>query len=976
MSRKRLGIAALAASTFLGMASAQEAPIPVSAPVIEIDAGRSDHLLRDDADTAAFALDINGWDFGFSYATETPVFADERQRFAVSIGKEFENQRFNAAVRSRIGGETAENAVHGLWEHGKAGSRRFGVEGAFGTRDFAEYLLDKKTQGHVRAFYTTPKGIELSVFGSEQATPDLLSGSSFMLGLPRSSLQGQRTLADMAVGEDVVENAIGASASFKSDTKVWNAYMKKGEQFLRGTGEADPFIAYGGKFKNDGKLFFGNAELDVRTADGPVLSYNEARVLVDGGFHAQRFELGLGMYGLGQSVEFDTELMTAFYQTAGGALRAAFKFGNKTWVGLWGMIDDDAAAVHRVMRGGPFVRVGDYEFGAGIRQDRDGMARFLKETSGYFVSAKTPFGSGTVTVIDGETYGDLHLRLMRGTKQDEQQPTIPLETQEGQTSMLPDISRYAQSPLLGSRANVEWGVGAHSGTIFTRNSVLRDRELQSHLTSSETGGTYRFSSGKFMVDLAASIRDVPALNFHAPTGRVALLYQLKKNAIGVGWLQDHPDFAQGREATFAFLRTPLNEELRLESALGMQDGGAFASFMLSIPTSRPVGVGLLPQYLLPPTVRAQTQDAMTGGVVIPGPKNLVINFHNCYGCAGQQEVYLRRYRDAFSGMRLGPIAFSTCRAGDAITSSCTDIPPGSDAGLNLALELFGDQNLYVVDWDANSRPTAFIPADTLYTMVTNLLRYDPRVRLVQCAAEIKNTSNQDAPEYVHNYLEVCERAVDDVNRERPPGMEAFLLDAAPFGTNTGSKEMWRRYRQTDAFRHADGGTCHVYDDTVEGALRLLRECKAPLRNKPLAITESNVISQADNATNIGGSSSYSKHRWWLETVMPQLEQEAMRGVPEDQQWMVKSVFYTLTAHQEGEYNLIRFRNHFDPYSWEATSDAQQVIEERARLRSGLHSVVGTSSPASVVQDAAPYQIPGGQIIVSDRIGLPRKVEKD
>ncbi len=975
MRAKRFGMAALAAAAFFGTAQAQDIPFETP-PAIEINAERSDHLLRDEKDSVSFSLDLNGWDFGFSYKTEAPAFADERQRFAVSVGKEFENQRFNVAVRSVVGSETPENAVHGLWEHGKVGTRRFGVEGAFGTHDFTQYLLDDKTQGHVRLFYTTPKGIELSAFGSKQATPDLLSGSAFMLGLPRSSLQGQRTLADMAVGEDVVENAVGASASFKSDRKVWNAYMKKGEQFLRGTGEADPFIAYGGKFKNDGKLFFGNAELDVRSADGPVLSYNEARMLIDGGFHAHRFELGLGMYGLGKSVELDTELMTSFYQTAGGALRAAVKFGNKTWVGLWGMIDDDAAAVHRVMRGGPFVRVGDYEFGAGIRQDRDGMARFLKETSGYFVSAKTPFGSGTVTVIDGETYGDLHLRLMRGVKQEEQPQTIPIETQEGQASMLPDISRYAQSPLLGSRANVEWGVGAHSGTIFTRNSVLRDRELQSHLTSSETGGTYRFSSGKFMVDLAASIRDVPALGFHAPTGRVALLYQLEKNAIGVGWLQDNPDFAQGREATFAFLRTPLNEDLRLESALGMQDGGPFASFMLSIPTSRPASIGLLPQYLLPPTVRPKESAASVNGVSIPGPENLIMNVHNCIGCAGQQEPYLREFRDAFDGLRLAPVAFSTCHAGDQITTACTDVPPGSDAYMNLALELYGDQNLFLVDWDANSRPAAHIPRDALYRMVTSLLHYDPRVRFVQCGAEIKNTSNQDSREYVENYLKVCRQAIDDVNRERAPGTEAFLLDGAPFGTNAGSKELWRRYMQTDAWRYVDVPTCHVYTETKDEAIRLANECKSWARGKPVAFTETNAISQADNATNIGGSSSYDKHRWWIEDVMPALEEIGMKGVPEDRRSMVKEVFYTLVAHESGEYNIIRFRNHFDPYSWEATSDAQQVIEERARLRGGLHSIVGTQAPVSVTQDAAPYQIPGGQVIVSDHIGLPHKVEKD
>lgn len=110
--------------------------------------------------------------------------------------------------------------------------------------------------------------------------------------------------------------------------------------------------------------------------------------------------------------------------------------------------------------------------------------------------------------------------------------------------------------------------------------------------------------------------------------------------------------------------------------------------------------------------------------------------------------------------------------------------------------------------------------------------------------------------------------------------------------------------------------------------------------------------------------------------MPALEEIGMKGVPEDRRSMVKEVFYTLVAHESGEYNIIRFRNHFDPYSWEATSDAQQVIEERARLRGGLHSIVGTQAPVSVTQDAAPYQIPGGQVIVSDHIGLPHKVEKD
>lgn len=896
---------------------------PGSAQEVEITGDQDTNLIRDAKEGFSLNLAFEDWAAFLGYEEHEELFGPREERFTLRLSRDLDDQRFSFSLRDAHGEAGHDLGGYLFWEHGSKDTERFGFESAYAKKDFGEFLIPADDQEYLRLFLRTARGVEFSLFGSRYGTADVVNGAESFATLPRSTLFGERTFADVRLAEDVVESFYGASVGFASEGKSGFLSVKQGKQFIRGFSEPDDFTAYGGFFRSERKHFSENVEFDLRDVKTVDSTFYESRLFLDTRATWEPAEFGFGAYSRGISTEFDPDLFLHFYDSAGGGLTAAFRVAEGYKLGFWGMAEENAPHFHTVVRGALFLRTPYGEFGFGRRMDLQGMTRFETETNGYFVTAKSRYVDGILGVQEGEYYGTLSLtvRGREGKTKEGEFPFLGKDEAWNHSALLPvSPGVYSENPLLSSRLNLEWSEGGHAASLYTKRSVMGLGGGQgTSYRFLENGGTYRFSSNSFRADLAFALRNFPEFGISEPTGRAGVMRQFGNVDIGVGWLRERLFVDESREAKFVFFEIPVGI-FKFEQAIGEQNHGMFISANFSLGTGSP-SRELLPTHLLPAVARNQAKTRDGAVAEIPGPKRLWINVHNA-GYNADEIAYLSEHRAAYQGARIGPRL--VCTAVDAPGDEhCYRMHPEGDPQLEKVLDIFGpDGVLVIVDDDLNSRPwpNGEIPPDGMYQKVKNLLLYDERIVNVQCLGEPLNSGNTSPERYVRVYLPACRKAIDEVNQKRPAGLKAMLWDAGSFGNSSGIREKQRSIR-AGSLQYTDVVTCHIYPSTEEEALRMARECKALARGKPVAMTESNY------AKNAAGS-SYVKHAWWLGTIMPKIEKILAAGLSPDKLKYQANVFYTLRADEGRQFNLL------DPRTLRPTSDAHKIIEARVAFTTG------------------------------------------
>ncbi len=894
----------------------------------EIVVDKDANLVR--APQEGFSLKFSLEDFTVSlgYEEREELFGPQSKRYLFGISRDLKNQRFSLFLRSEEVPSGKNLGGHLFYEQGGEEELKRGFELVYAKKDFNEFLIFENdpsharpfvvadSQGYLRLFVRTTRGIEFSVFSARNGTADVTSGAKTFAKMPASTLFGERTLADAYLGEDVVQNFYGASVRFASEEKNREGlfYGKKGSQHIRGLSRPDEFAAFGGFIRSRGVHLSENLELDVSDLQTVDSVFYESRLLFDFMAEFRSVEFGFGAYSRGISTEFDPSLFLHFYDSAGGGLLTSFRITDRYRLGFWGMGEDNAPHFHKVLRGALFLKTPHGEFGLGKRIDRQGMIRFENESEGYFLTLKSRYADGIFGIQAGEPYGTLSLRI-RDSGKSAKNSIIPFSG--ARYSLLPaNVSRYAENPLVGSTINVEWTRNNHTGSLYTRQSIfgLNAGGMISgeKYRFVEHGGRYVFSSPAVDVETTFALRDISGLGVSEPIGRAAVLRQFGSVGVGVGWLKEVL-FDESFDARFLFFRMPLGV-LDFESAIGEERGGLFVSGRVSL------GIGslsgeLLPTHLLPKVGRAKTESSAES---IPGPERLWINVHNCgQECAARALPYLLEYRTAYTGVRTAPRL--VCDKNSTPGPHCFEVNP-DDPLLTGVLDIYGPNGVFVlVDDDLNSRPYGKISPEGLYLKMKNTLLFDERIVNVQCLGEPLNSGNILPEEYVRVYLPECVRAAEDVNKTRSQSLQATVFAAAPFGSSAGSRENQRIIRSGILRYPKVALTCHVYAASEKEALRLTRECKADAHGRLIALTESNF---ADG----GMGSRYSKHAWWLGEVMPKIEKILAEGLDRRSLKKQINVFYTLDAHEDAEFPLIQWDR---SGHWTATSDAhKKIIEAR------------------------------------------------
>jgi len=234
--------------------------------------------------------------------------------------------------------------------------------------------------------------------------------------LPRSRIVGAETLADLYVDEDRLEDSAGVSVGFGRDRVKAHAYVKTGEQTLRGLFEGDDFVGFGGDLRLAAPAWSLDVELDLRQIDvsGGVDSFDRGRAAFDFLHRPGPWEWGVGGYVQGEADSYSE--IPDLYDTAGLGFTGSRRLASGKRIGVWAMWEDDAPDLQVVTRAAFFYRTARREYGAGVRRDETGPPRLVEERYGPFFTFKLPFRNllldGHVGVQDS-AYGQLSIRFKK-----------------------------------------------------------------------------------------------------------------------------------------------------------------------------------------------------------------------------------------------------------------------------------------------------------------------------------------------------------------------------------------------------------------------------------------------------------------------------------------------------------------------------------------------------------------------------------
>lgn len=422
-----LSLVALAAATPLAAEPPAASPgatpdgaTPPDEPKMTVEVESSSHVVRPEAERLLVRYDAGVWDFEGLVASLAPRFRDSQDQIGLAVSRLFGAAELTAVAR-RTGKPEGEDTVLGVRYARPAASGAYGAEVVWGQADLGidDYLVDDGEQQLVgRVFWRRENGFEVALFGAASATYDLMRGAGELLErLPRSEIVGAETLADLDVDEARLEDSAGVAVGF--GRRAWQArlYAKGGRQLVRGVLESDDFVGFGGELHVAASRWSLDAEIDLRRLDvaGGFDSFDRGRVLMDFRHRPGRFEWGVGGYVQGEARSFAD--VPDLYDTAGLGFTASWqRAGGRRW-GLWLMWEDDAPDRQVMSRLAFFSRTREREYGAGVRRDEVGPARFQDATYGPFLFGSMPWRrvviQGDVGVQDGDAYGRLSIGLKR-----------------------------------------------------------------------------------------------------------------------------------------------------------------------------------------------------------------------------------------------------------------------------------------------------------------------------------------------------------------------------------------------------------------------------------------------------------------------------------------------------------------------------------------------------------------------------------
>ncbi len=410
-------LALLVLAAALPVHAQDEEPAEEPRWILELES--SSHVVRDEDERLNLRYQTDKWRYEGALASLTPPFRDSREQAGFLLGRSFGSSELTAVVRftDTPGDSTSVLSVGYVRERGGGG--KMGGELTFASADLpAEGFFFQEDDDPLagRFFFHRDEGLEVDVFFSANATFDLRRPTEELLDrLPRSTLAGAETLADLYIDEGRLEDALGASVGFGFGITRATVYLKSGEQVLPGLPGGEDFFGFGAEVDIEGESFSIHTEIDMRQIDSfdGVTSFNRGRLIVDYHQHAERFEWGAGTYLQGETESFSE--IPDFYDTAGAGATFGLKLRSGKRMGVWAMAEDDAPAFRKITRLAFYLRGDEREWGLGVRRDELGRDRFAKEEVGPFVFGRLPVGGyelqGDLGVQSSDVYGRISLVL-------------------------------------------------------------------------------------------------------------------------------------------------------------------------------------------------------------------------------------------------------------------------------------------------------------------------------------------------------------------------------------------------------------------------------------------------------------------------------------------------------------------------------------------------------------------------------------
>lgn len=375
----------------------------------------SSHVVRDEDERLSFSYNAGKWRYKGTVASITPPFQESREQAGFLLGRRFGVSELLAVVRytSTPGDSDAVLSIGYVRERGEG---KMGGELTFASADLPALgftAQEDKDPITGRLFFHRDQGLEVDVFFRANSTFDLRRPTAELLDrLPRSTLVGAETLADLYIDEERLEDVFGASVGFQFGITHATVYLKSGQLALRGL-DGEDFLGFGTKVDVQGKSFSIHSEIDMRQVDSldGFTSFNRGRLFLDYRQESSRFEWGAGTYFQGETESYSE--IPDFYDTAGIAATFGLKLKSGRRMGAWIMAEDNAPATQRITRLAFYLRGDEREWGIGVRRDKTGRQRFVEEKYGPFVFGRLPVGGyelrGDLGVQSSDVYGRLVL---------------------------------------------------------------------------------------------------------------------------------------------------------------------------------------------------------------------------------------------------------------------------------------------------------------------------------------------------------------------------------------------------------------------------------------------------------------------------------------------------------------------------------------------------------------------------------------
>ncbi|MBR9701123.1 hypothetical protein GOV11_04630 [Candidatus Woesearchaeota archaeon] len=315
---------------------------------------------------------------------------------------EWERQSDKMSMGAQVTGGTADLTAD-----------RFNFEGA-----------ENAAQAHGRIFLKR-KNLEFTLQGSQKSNYDTRrTARELLTPIARTRLLGQKLSTDKNMGEDVVQDSVGARLRYSG--KNWNigGGFDSGEQFIRGLEDPDTFTEYSIFGGANLESFTGNANFQTRQLQFGDLKFFDTRFLIDGQKRiANRVKLGLGVFGEGTNTEMMN--ITGTYASLGGALSTEVRIKDN-WIGIRAGLEEAGSEIDK--RGSLLLTYSGKlgQFGVGASSRIHGMDRSQTEEINPLLFGNVKIGQFQVKgEIDPTGDGTYSLSVMKrfGSKKDRMRPS-------------------------------------------------------------------------------------------------------------------------------------------------------------------------------------------------------------------------------------------------------------------------------------------------------------------------------------------------------------------------------------------------------------------------------------------------------------------------------------------------------------------------------------------------------------------------